>query len=97
MLENGKDFIQYIPFIGMVVRRDDRGSPRLTRIIESSLPGVLVAMVGIYTNDKVQDERIRNLVTIQKVEIAAMRADTMRVEAALNELRNKILTLDKEK
>jgi len=91
MFENGKDFVQYIPFLSMAVRGDDRGTPRITRIIESSLPGVLVAMVGIYANDKVQDERIRNLTAVQKIEIAAVRADTMRIEAALNELRNKLL------
>ena len=53
--------IDFIPFIGMVARGDQRRSPLITRLIETSLPGIAVALVLMYSTGKQNDLEIMHL------------------------------------
>ena len=53
-----ENFKHAIPFIGAVIRGDDRGSPLFTRIIEQSMLGIIAgagaAFLTLYINDAVR-------------------------------------------
>ena len=51
------DFTKYVPYVGLMMS-DQRGRPYLTRLVEQSLPGILVAVVGFYVSDAKQSEQI---------------------------------------
>lgn len=69
--------MHWIPFIGMV-RHAPQSRPILTRIIEQAIPGILVAVIGIYVTDARQTEQIKELryeIVQLNVEIQQMRSD----------------------
>lgn len=49
-----------IPFFGLMAQ-DQRARPYLTRLLEQSAVGILVSAVGLYTNDKMQDQEVKYL------------------------------------
>lgn len=68
------ELIQLIPYIGLFAgktRKEDegRGRPLITRLIESSLPGIFVALVYMYTIGQSNSMQIVELKTqIAKIE-----------------------------
>ena len=68
MNTNPNDLLHLIPFVGMMTGGHG-GRPYLTRLLEQSLPGILVAVVSVYVTDARQDERIQNnKASIERVE-----------------------------
>lgn len=64
------DLHRYIPFLGLMAH-DQRSRPFATRLIEQSLPGIVVAAIGIYVSDARQTEQIAAL----KSEVRQVRED----------------------
>lgn len=56
------EILSMIPIIGMVARNgESRGRPLVTRLVESSLPGVAVALILMYSSGKVNEIEITTL------------------------------------
>jgi hypothetical protein len=53
--------LDFIPFIGMAVRGDQRNRPLITRLIETSIPGIAVALILMYSTGKQNDLEISHL------------------------------------
>lgn len=73
------DWMSCVPFLGMIASGPD-GIPRpfITRVIEQSLPGILVAALGVYVSDVKQTEQIVSINAIIKElrqELREMRRD----------------------
>jgi hypothetical protein len=64
------DIHKYVPYLGLMMS-DQSSRPYITRLIEQSLPGIVVAMVGFYVSDAKQSEQI----TAIKHELAQVRQD----------------------
>lgn len=56
---NINDLGHFIPFIGAMTTA--QGRPYLTRLIEQSLPGILVAGIGLYANDAVRAQQLQSM------------------------------------
>ena len=58
-----------VPFLGLMAQ-DQRNRPYITRLLEQSAPGLLVAAITLYTAGQVQEEKIRVLSDrINKIEV----------------------------
>lgn len=71
------DLQRFIPFIGLMAA-DQRSRPFATRLVEQSLPGIVVAALGIWVSDAKQTEQIvalKSEVRQVKMEIQDMRRD----------------------
>lgn len=54
--------VSYIPIVGAISSSSERRErPLIPKLIESSLPGVAVALILMYANGKVNDTEINNL------------------------------------
>lgn len=65
-----KNMMHALPFIGMVQRGDPRGRPLVTRLIETSLPGVItgaaVAAIIMYGDGRSQGADIVSMKKVQE-------------------------------
>ena len=77
----------FIPFIG--VMSTAQGRPYITRLIEQSLPGILVAGIGLYTNDAVRAQQLESL----KVELRELKVE---VRGEIQQLRRDIYVTKSE-
>lgn len=64
-------WLQWIPIIGAIQAETLENRPMLAKIVESMAVGALSAALVLWSNDKLQDERINAL----KTEIQSLRHD----------------------
>ena len=76
-----------IPFVGMVVRGDDRNRPLITRLIESSVPGIIVALILMYTGGQTRQVDIDNIKKKQDEQTQSM----IRIEDRVDKIQLLIL------
>jgi hypothetical protein len=79
------DLTKYVPYLGLMMS-DQRGRPYITRLIEQSLPGIMVAVVGFYVSDAKQSEQIaavKNELAQVRQELIEMRRDLYVPKAAV--------------
>lgn len=62
-MDHWRHVVDNIPFIGLMAA-DQRNRPYITRLFEQSTPGILVglmvAALGVWRSDAVQDTKIQN-------------------------------------
>ena len=80
------DLGHFIPFIGIMTAHD---RPFITRLIEQSLPGILVAGVGLGANDAVRAQQLESL----KVELRELKIE---VRGEIQQLRRDIYVTKSE-
>ena len=88
-LDDLEKIYRALPFIGLMAQ-DQRTRPYITRLIEQSVPGILVASITLYTAAQVQEEKIRVLSDrINKIEID--RRDTrLEIKTELRAINEKV-------
>lgn len=80
-MDHWRHAIENLPFIGLMVG-DQRTRPYITRLLEQATPGIMVGLMvaglGVWKSDSVQDERIRHnseRITKQDLMITDMRTE----------------------
>lgn len=75
------DWLNFIPFVGLATGGGVLPRPLITRVIEQSIPGIIVAAAGVYVSDAKQTEQIIALHAIVlelRVEVKEIRRDVYR-------------------
>lgn len=62
-MDHWRQIVDSFPFIGLMAS-DQRNRPYVTRLLEQATPGILVGLMvaglGVWRSDSIQDERIKN-------------------------------------
>lgn len=81
-LAEHRDYLHYLPFVGMVAGQRAADRPLLTRTIENGLTAVLAAGLVMWRNDSLQDYKletiqatVRDIRTDSRAELAQLRSD----------------------
>jgi len=88
---NIPEILHLIPYLGLVTNRDGSYGrrPILTRIIEQSLPGLIVAGVGIYTNVQLLEAQVKEITN-------ALKLEAMERKESVAELRSEVDTMRRD-
>ena len=81
------DHLNWVPFVGLLAGNTSSRRPFVTRLVEQSLPGIFVAAAGLYVNDKIQDERIGNLLQRQEEMATVIRDRIAAIEVDVHEIK----------
>ena len=79
------DLVQYIPYVGMVTRKEDKDSrmqPLVTRLVEASIPGIAVALIFMYSSGQMAASDIAAL----KSQMYKVQEDQTRILTKLAEV-----------
>lgn len=79
------DIHRFVPFLGLAAAEKNR--PLLTRLVEQSLPGIMVAALGLYINDVKQDEKIDTLGRQQTQQIEQVKDQITTLRTEFHEMR----------
>lgn len=93
MLEQGHRIIDFIPYIGGILRKDDKETPPITKAIERLILPFVIVLMGMYVTGKANTDDIITLKAERLQDIQQFHSDQQVMRDELDKRIDSIQTM----